>query len=226
MTGYIYILKNPSFPNFVKIGYADDVEQRLKQLNSTECTPFAFRVYATYEVNSRLLDKRVHSIIDKLNPTLRSIDEFNGQKRVREFYAMSAEDAYSVFEAMAEIHGCMDKLKKWEISDEDLQAEEIAEEIEEESVQKKRGRLPNYTFEGWRIPPGAILQYVDDPSITCTVIDHRRVEYNGEAMYMTKLARVVSGNQSIVHGPGYIAKHFLYNGRLIQEIEDAYSLET
>ena len=27
--GYIYILTNPSFPQYVKIGYADDVEKRL-----------------------------------------------------------------------------------------------------------------------------------------------------------------------------------------------------
>ena len=112
--GVIYILKNPSFPDYVKIGYADDVEERLRQLNSSECTPFAFRIYATYEVNTRLMDKKIHSIIDKLNPKLRSIDEFNGQKRVREFYAMSAEDAYSIFEAIAEINDCTDKLKKFQ----------------------------------------------------------------------------------------------------------------
>ena len=29
--GCIYILTNPSFPKFVKIGYADDVYQRLNQ---------------------------------------------------------------------------------------------------------------------------------------------------------------------------------------------------
>lgn len=29
----IYILTNPSFPQFVKIGYADDVNKRLTQLN-------------------------------------------------------------------------------------------------------------------------------------------------------------------------------------------------
>ena len=27
--GYIYILTNPSFPEYVKIGYADNVEKRL-----------------------------------------------------------------------------------------------------------------------------------------------------------------------------------------------------
>ena len=44
--GVIYILTNPSFPEYVKIGYADDVKRRLKELNRSECTPFAFRLYA------------------------------------------------------------------------------------------------------------------------------------------------------------------------------------
>ena len=94
--GVIYILTNPSFPDYVKIGYADDIDKRLKQLNRSECIPFAFRVYATYEVKSRLSDLKLHAIIDKLNPDLRSIDDFNGQKRVREFYAMQPEEAYAI----------------------------------------------------------------------------------------------------------------------------------
>lgn len=89
--GYIYILTNPSFQDYVKIGYADDVNKRLKQLNRSECTPFAFRVYATYEVDIRLTDMKIHDVIDKLNPDLRSIDTVNGKKRVREFYAISPE---------------------------------------------------------------------------------------------------------------------------------------
>ena len=31
--GVIYILTNPSFPESVKIGYADDIDKRLQQLN-------------------------------------------------------------------------------------------------------------------------------------------------------------------------------------------------
>ena len=49
--GYIYIMTNPSFPEYVKIGYAKDVKARLRQLNRSESLPFAFRVYATYAVN-------------------------------------------------------------------------------------------------------------------------------------------------------------------------------
>ena len=111
--GVIYILTNPSFPEYVKIGYADDVNERIAQLNRSECTPFAFRVYATYEVSERLSDLKIHNVIDKLNPNLRSIDNVEGKKRVREFYAMAPEDAYEILEAVAEINGLKENLKLW-----------------------------------------------------------------------------------------------------------------
>ncbi len=83
----------------------------LQQLIRSECISFAFRVHAIYEVNSRLSDLKIYSIIDKLNPNLRSNDNFNGQKRVREFYAISSQDTYSILEEIAEIYGCTDRLK-------------------------------------------------------------------------------------------------------------------
>ena len=134
--GYIYILTNPSFPQYVKIGYADNVEKRLDQLNRSECIPFAFRVYATYEVQSRLSDLKVHAIIDKLNPNLRSIDDFKGQQRIRDFYAMAPEDAYSILEAIAEINGQTEKLKKIAMTAEDKVAAETAEEVEAEHKER------------------------------------------------------------------------------------------
>ena len=71
-TGFIYIFTNPSFPQYVKTGYAKDVEQCLEELNRSTAVPFAFRIYATYEVDSKLSDKKLHAILDKLNPELRS----------------------------------------------------------------------------------------------------------------------------------------------------------
>ena len=111
--GYIYILTNPSFPQYVKIGYAKDVKQRLDELNRSTAVPFAFRVYATYEIDSELSDKKLHSILDILNPKLRSTDEINGKKRVREFYSMTPENAYAILESIAEINGYKYRLKKW-----------------------------------------------------------------------------------------------------------------
>ena len=127
---YIYILTNPSFPDYVKIGYADDVERRLNNLNRSECIPFAFRLYAYYEVARRLTDLKIHDMIDKLNPNLRSIDTFNGKPRKREFYAISKETAYNILESIAEVSGTTDKLHlcEDEVKNNDSQSE--AEEID------------------------------------------------------------------------------------------------
>ncbi|MBP3618982.1 MAG: GIY-YIG nuclease family protein [Lachnospiraceae bacterium] len=209
--GVIYILTNPSFKEYVKIGYADDIEKRLQQLNRSECIPFAFRVYATYEVDCRLSDLKIHSIIDKLNPNLRSIDNFNGQKRVREFYAMSPEDAYSILEAIAEIHNRTDKLKLVEPDAEAQNDESIAEEIQTET----RIRGANFTFSEWEIPVGAVLEYYKNPDIKCTVVDDRKVEYEGEIMFLTSVAKKIIGKQNGIAGPRY----FKYKGTELWDIE-------
>lgn len=208
--GVIYILTNPSFPEYVKIGYADDVQKRLKQLNKSECVPFAFRIYAVYEVDSRLSDKKVHAIIDKLNPNLRSIEEFEGKPRVREFYAMEAEDAYLILEAIAEINGRADKLKKMELTENEEKAEEVANEIETETQEKAE----NFSFTKCEIPVGAILQYINDPSITCTVVNERKVEYDNKEMYLTGLAKILLGKRVGICGPRY----FTYKGERLDEV--------
>lgn len=208
--GVIYILTNPSFPEYVKIGYVDDVQKRLKQLNKSECVPFAFRIYAVYEVDSRLSDKKVHAIIDKLNPNLRSIEEFEGKPRVREFYAMEAEDAYLILEAIAEINGRADKLKKMELTENEEKAEEIANEIETETQEKAE----NFSFTKCEIPVGAILQYINDPSITCMVVNERKVEYDNKEMYLTGLAKILLGKRVGICGPRY----FTYKGERLDEV--------
>jgi hypothetical protein len=208
--GVIYILTNPSFPEYVKIGYADDINKRLNQLNRSECIPFAFRVYATYEVSSRLSDLKIHAIIDKLNPNLRSVESFNGKQRIREFYAMSPEDAYSILEAIAEIHSCSDKLKLTMPSEEERQAEEIAKEIDTESTE----RATNFSFTKCNIPVGDEIEYCNNPGITATVVDDRNVEYNGEIMSLTALAKLLSGKKYAIAGP----KFFKYKGEWLNDI--------
>ena len=153
--GYIYILTNPSFKEYIKIGYAADVDQRLKVLNSNPGLPFAFRVYATYEVDSDLSDKKLHSILDKLNPDLRSIEEYEGKTRKREFYAMSPEDAYAILEAIAEINGYKDRLKKWVATAEEKKSEAIANEISEEH----RERMSAFAFSKCNITVGEEIEF-------------------------------------------------------------------
>lgn len=107
--GYIYILTNEAFhkSNWVKIGYTENLEQRLKTLYNTS-VPTPFQVYATYEVpaSAGIADKSLHRIIQKLNPELRLSDN-------REFFEIEPWDAYAILEAMAQIHGREDKLKQY-----------------------------------------------------------------------------------------------------------------
>ena len=212
--GVIYILTNPSFPQYVKIGYADNVEARLKQLNNSECIPFAFRIYATYEVEERLTDLKLHTLIDQLNPNLRSIDEVGGKKRVREFYAMPKEQAYSILETIAILGGRKNRLKLWEMSEEQRKDVELAAEIEDEHHE----RLAPFTFSKCNIPVGATITYINrgkaNSGIEVVVVDDKNIEYQGKKYSLSALATELSGSKWGVAGPRY----FKYNGEWLNTI--------
>lgn len=212
--GYIYILTNPSFPQFVKIGYATDVQQRLDELNRSTAVPFAFRVYATYEVDSTLSDKKLHSILDKLNPDLRSVEDVNGKRRIREFYAMTPEDAYSILEAIAEINNYRHRLKKWKASADEQQEEQLAQEINEQHQE----RLAPFAFSLCNIPVGGKIEFCSSSSecsgIYAIVVDDKHVSYNGEIWSLTALAKHLSGTNHSIAGP----KYFKYNGEWLNDI--------
>jgi len=211
--GVIYILTNPSFPEYVKIGYADVVNYRLKQLNKSECIPFAFRVYATYEVDDRLTDLKVHSMIDKINSNLRSVETIDGKTRRREFYAMSAEDAYSIFEAMAEINGCPEKLHLYKPTEMEAKQEAEAKEIDEAA----RSVAEAFRFSMCGISIGEYVDYCNsrqpELAVSCKVVNDKQVEFNGETMSLTAVARILSGVKNPA-GPQY----FKYKGEWLNNI--------
>lgn len=209
--GVIYILTNPSFPDYIKIGYAQNIEQRLRQLNRSETIPFAFRVYAIYEVESKLTDKELHKLIDTLNPDLRTIETFDGKERVKEFYAMSAEDAYSLLECIAKISGTLSRLKRMEPEGHEILDEKIANEVRETS---KRGP---FRFGACGIPIGSKITFIDDPSITAIVIDDRHIEYNGETTSVSALAQELKGFTHPVQGTLW----FTYQGKRLVDIRDS-----
>lgn len=205
--GYIYILTNPSFPEYVKIGYADDVEKRLNQLNRTECTPFAFRLYATYEVPNRLADKKLHSLLDMFDANLRAVDELNGKKRVKEFYAMQPNKAYHALELIAELTDTTDRLILHEISSKDKTEDKLAKSI----------RRPKFSFKNLGIKPGEYLEYIRDPKIKVKVLnDDRLVEYEGKEYHLSNLSQQLLGKPFRVQGPLY----FSYNGEILTELRD------
>lgn len=204
--GVIYILENPSFPKYVKIGYADSLEERLVQLNSSAAVPFAFRAYAVYEVSERLSDKRVHALIDQLNPDLRAVEIVNGKTRTKEFFEMSASDAYKILETIAVISGTKDKLKKFSLSEDDKKAEKACRD----------SRRPPFTFSYVGIPVGAELIFDQKPDQKAVVVDDRHIRVrdniitslSGEAEYLL-------GKHSLP-GPMF----WSYKGRVLSDMRD------
>lgn len=153
-------------------------------MNRSETIPFAFRAYAIYEVDQPLTDKELHKLIDKLNPELRAIDEFDGKPRVKEFYEMSKEAAYELLECIAKISGTMDRLKKVKPEGHEILDEQIAAEI------KEAARRGPFNFSACEIPVGAELVYVDDPNVKVKVLDDRHIEYQGETTSLSRLTLV------------------------------------
>lgn len=208
--GVIYILTNPSFPDYVKIGYATDIEKRLKQLNRSECIPYAFRVYATYAVSAPLQDKELHGLIDRLNPELRAIDTFDGKTRTKEFYAMSKEDAYALLESIAKLSGTTNKLQRLTPEGHEVLDEEVAAEVQADAQERKSP----FSFTKCGIPVGAEIVLADHPEIVATVMDDRQIEYQGRKSSLSALARKILQTAYPLQGPVY----WTYQGRTLRDI--------
>ncbi len=208
--GVIYILTNPAFPEYVKIGYANNLEQRMKDFNQSEALPFAFRVYAIYEVCERLTDKKLHDLIDTLNPDLRTVENFDGKERKREFYAMSKEDAYKLLECIAKISGTESRLKRMKPTGHEVLDEQVAQEIEESS------RRSPLRFSMCGLKQGDFVTFKNDKSIKAKIADDRHLEYNGEIMSCTTLARKLLGlpDNAVIAGTDY----FMYNGMILPDL--------
>ena len=192
IVGAIYILKNPSFPDYIKIEYADDVYARLKQLNEKSAVPFAFRLYAYYTVNQRLEDKAVHDIIDKLNPSLRARDNIDGKERKREFFQMTAEDAYDLLRNIAKINGAEDNL---------VLVEPTAREVEDEDEATTKGKtsLPKMS---WLIEQGVInigdeVYLINHPEEIATIEDDKNVRYKDQVMSFNQFGCELTGWKAI-----------------------------
>lgn len=211
--GVIYILTNPSFPEYVKIGFATDLNERIRQLNSSAAVPYSFHAFASYDVSEKLTDCRLHALIDKLDPELRSIEKFDGKTRKREFYKMSAEDAYDLLECIATISGTTKRLHRVQ-ANEQRQAEE--KEAREDRDSARRGP---FKFSDCGIRPGARVYFKKDTLRFAVVVDDRHVRYGEEVTSLSALAKEWLKLSTAVQGPRY----FTYKGELLDDLRNRLS---
>lgn len=183
--GIVYILTNPCLDGWVKIGMTErnDIDKRLKELNTPTNLPLSYRCYATYEVEQPLeVEKRIHSIIDRIDDSLHAREQLeNGRIREREFFKISPETAYGIFKDVAALRNDADKLKLHQPTQYESQEAEIAE---------KRKRSSNNSFKLLGIPVGDEILFLYDDGISAKVLnDKNQIEYDGESFSVSALAK-------------------------------------
>jgi len=215
----IYILTNPSFPSYIKIGKTTDLSGRLNSLNDKSCLPFSFRVYATYAVEEndlKTVEDAIHELIDLIDYELRAREESeSGRTREREFFALDAETTYEIFKRIAILRGDENNLKKHEQTAKEKREEQTAMAIE------KRARAKPWPFSKYGIPVGSELKFFYDESIAVKVVDEKQVEFEGELYSLSNLAAMLlmehHGRKSTTaRGP----QHFTYEGRKLSDIRE------
>ncbi len=183
--GLVYILTNPCLDGWVKIGMTErnDIESRLQELNSPTNIPLSYRCYAVYEVENPLeVEKRIHHIIDMVDDSLHAREQLNnGRIREREFFKISPETAYNIFNEIAGLRGDTNKLKLYKPTPEETQEQEIV---------ARTTRRSNCSFKLLNIAVGEEITFLYDDTITAKVIDDKnQVEYEGEPYSVSGLAR-------------------------------------
>ncbi len=207
-TNVIYILTNPALDGYVKIGFATDLQKRIKQLSQASAIPYSFQAYAVYETPAKLTDKALHDMIDNLNPNLRTVEQDDqGKTHKKEFFIMSPEEAYTILEDIAKISGTTDRLHRIK------QTKEEAEETAEATEVKKTAMLKPFAFSACDIPIGAEVVFTRDPSIKGIVVDDKHIKIGNEISSLSAVVMKYTGWKS-AQGPAY----FTYNGKLLKEI--------
>ena len=123
---------------------------------------------------------------------------------------MQPEEAYSLLECIAKISGTSSRLHRMKPEGHEVLDEQIAEEVRESA------RKGPFRFSECGIPVGAEIVFIEDPSIKATVIDDRKIEYNGETTSVSALAQQLKAFDHPVQGTLW----FTYNGKRLTEIRD------
>ena len=196
--GIVYVLNNPAFENYVKIGRTTNLEQRLKQLDNTS-VPLPFRCVFAIEV-------------DDANSVERLVHQTFADVRVRSTREFFEIDPQRVISALMLTNG-RDVTPKKDIAEDDEGIEAL-----ERKVSKRRV----YKFSDAHVNPGDILTYAKDDSISATVVSENKIEFEGETLSLSKAAL------KLLHREGYTWKqangwvYWMKDGETLSERIDRF----
>lgn len=200
MTDIIYILINEAMPGYVKIGKTDNLEQRIRTLDNTS-VPLPFECfYAARVKDSTFVEKQLHD----------AFDDFRVRKN-REYFEVSPQRIVAA-------------LKIGVIEEVTPGVDYVESEDDQKALDKARNRRSAFNFNMVNIPVGSELEFIRDESVTCRVLDNKKIEFEGEVTSLSAAAQKalesMGQNWKAVQGPMY----WMYEGETLGERR--YRLET
>ena len=197
MSEVVYILINEAMPGYVKIGRTTNLEQRIRQLNTTGI-PLPFECYYASTVNDApFVEKQLH-------------DAFSHHRvsSSREFFRIPPERIVSA-------------LKLAELENVTPNRDFVSSAEDQTALNQARMRRSVFNFKMANIPLGSELIYVNDNNIKAIVLDNKRVNLNGEITSLSAAAQKLLGYSYNVQGTIY----WMFEGETLDERRRRLDLE-
>lgn len=198
----VYVLTNPAMPGLVKIGKTTqfEVEERMKQLYGTG-VPLPFDcAFACQVKDASEVEKALHFAFgsNRINPN-------------REFFKIEAERVIAVLKL----------LKVDDITVEfESKLESDVEAIDKQSSENfKNTKRPRMNFHELGIPNGSILLSKDGTQ-QATVIEEKKVNFNGQTTSLTEATRQLLGLSD--GAPIQPSPYWTFNGKTVKEIYEEF----
>jgi len=179
MDNIIYILINEAMPGYVKIGQTSNLEKRIRSLDNTS-SPLPFECfYACTVENVNEVEKRIHDAF-----------EDHRTRSSREFFEIAPERVVSI-------------LKLVEIKQVTPGRDYVETKEDQTALEKARKIRSRFNFKMVDISPQTILNFTRDENITCTVVDNKKVDFNGKTTSLSDAAQKALNVTWPVQGPLY-----------------------
>ena len=183
-----------AMPGYAKVGMtATSAEQRMKELDTTNMA-LPFECFFAMKVPD----------MKKVERLLHDTFADHRVRKNREFFSISPERVRSALM----IAGGEDVTP----------SENIAGSVDDQqALNKAKNRRSAFNFKMVDIPYGTTLQFSRDPGAECTVVDNKRVEFEGEVSSLSKSALTLLRRTGLrwetVAGPEY----WEYGGETLDE---------
>ena len=163
--GIVYVLTNPAFGNYIKVGKTTNLVQRIKSLDNTS-VPLPFRCVFAVEVEN---ESEVEGLVHKAFADHRT-------RSKREFFEIDPQRVISALK----LTGGKDVTPKDDIAEDDEGVEAFSK-----ATRKQR---KTYAFSEIGMTIGDEIYFSNDNKIKATISSERRITFEGEETSLSRSA--------------------------------------